>query len=65
MVVCFGLLICWLVFFLILCLQVEKPIGVISESENCCSTDRVLKEVCAGTGIFGGVGRMVVGSENF
>lgn len=54
-----------LFFFLILCLQVEKSIRVISESENCCSTDGVSKEVCASAGFFGGIGRMVVGSENF
>lgn len=57
MVVCFGLLLvgCFFVaFFLILCLQVEKSIRVISESENCCSPDGVLKEVCAGAGFFEG-----------
>lgn len=62
------LLVGWffVVFFLILCLQVEKSIRVISESENCCSPDGVLKEVCASAGFLGGgIGRMVVGSENF
>lgn len=39
-------------FFLILCLQVGKSIRAIFESENHCSTDGVLKEVCASAGFF-------------
>lgn len=68
MVVCFGLFFCSLGLFgfiyLILCLQVEKSIRLISESENLGSTYGVLKEVCARAGLFGGrVGQINGGGE--